>query len=75
MGVANTLRETLRTPEAAAAWDAQQKALEGADEQTLLATRLLPPPDARVRVYATQSTHKTLTSLRQGSMTRSRPRS
>ena len=31
-------------------------------------TRLIPPPDARVRVYATQSTHKTLTSLRQGSM-------
>ena len=28
----------------------------------------MPPPDARVRVYATQSTHKTLTSLRQGSM-------
>jgi len=35
----------------------------------LLERRLLPDPDrARVRVYATQSTHKTLTSLRQGSM-------
>lgn len=33
-----------------------------------LAERLLPSPDARVRVYATQSTHKTLTALRQGSM-------
>jgi arginine decarboxylase len=34
-----------------------------------LEERLLPDPDrARVRVYATQSTHKTLTSLRQGSM-------
>ncbi len=31
--------------------------------------RLMPDPaKARVRVYATQSTHKTLTSLRQGSM-------
>ena len=31
--------------------------------------RLIPDPArARVRVYATQSTHKTLTSLRQGSM-------
>src|SRR6202007_1616233 len=31
--------------------------------------RLLPDPaKARVRVYATQSTHKTLTALRQGSM-------
>jgi len=28
----------------------------------------VPPPHARVRAYATQSTHKTLTSLRQGSM-------
>ena len=38
------------------------------DEQ-LLDQRLLPDPArARVRVYATQSTHKTLTSLRQGSM-------
>ncbi len=68
MGVANTLRQTLRTPEAAAAWEKQQKELEGADEETLLNTRLVPPPDARVRAYATQSTHKTLTSLRQGSM-------
>jgi arginine decarboxylase len=68
MGVANTLRETLRTPEAATAWSAQQEQLADADEETLLNTRLVPPPDARVRVYATQSTHKTLTSLRQGSM-------
>jgi len=68
MGVANTLRESLRTPEAAKAWEAQQAELEGADEETWLNTRLLPPPDARVRVYGTQSTHKTLTALRQGSM-------
>ncbi|WP_457967929.1 aminotransferase class I/II-fold pyridoxal phosphate-dependent enzyme [Arthrobacter sp. D1-29] len=34
-----------------------------------LRTRLIPDPaKARLRVYATQSTHKTLTSLRQGSM-------
>jgi arginine decarboxylase len=39
------------------------------DDATLMDTRLLPDPEhARVRVYATQSTHKTLTSLRQGSM-------
>ncbi len=39
------------------------------NDEDLLNTRLLPDPDAvRVRVYATQSTHKTLTSLRQGSM-------
>ncbi len=68
MGVANHLRKSLRTPEAAAMWEAQQKELEDAEEEQILDTRLLPPPDARVRVYATQSTHKTLTSLRQGSM-------
>ena len=68
MDVANTLRETLRTPEAAAAWENQQKKLADADNETWLNTRLVPPPDARVRVYSTQSTHKTLTSLRQGSM-------
>ncbi|MEM9343690.1 MAG: ornithine decarboxylase [Pseudomonadota bacterium] len=68
MGVANTLREKLRTPQAAEAWEAQQKELKDADEETWLNTRLVPPPTARVRAYSTQSTHKTLTSLRQGSM-------
>jgi arginine decarboxylase len=68
MNAANVLRVRLRTPEQASAWEDQQKALEGADNETLLNTRLVPPPDARVRVYSTQSTHKTLTSLRQGSM-------
>jgi arginine decarboxylase len=39
------------------------------DAEGMLTSRLMPDPDkARVRVYATQSTHKTLTSLRQGSM-------
>ena len=68
MGVAKVLRQTLRTKEATRAWTAQQEKLADADIDRLLETRLVPPPDARVRVYATQSTHKTLTSLRQGSM-------
>jgi len=68
MDVANTMRVSLRTPETAQAWDKQQEDLKDADDATILNTRLVPPPDARVRVYATQSTHKTLTSLRQGSM-------
>ncbi|TNF22177.1 MAG: aminotransferase class I/II-fold pyridoxal phosphate-dependent enzyme [Rhodobacteraceae bacterium] len=68
MDVANSMRLSLRTPETALAWDKQQEALKEADDETILNTRLVPPPDARVRVYATQSTHKTLTSLRQGSM-------
>ncbi|MBO1269125.1 aminotransferase class I/II-fold pyridoxal phosphate-dependent enzyme [Arthrobacter cavernae] len=42
---------------------------EPADDELWLRTRLIPDPaKARLRVYATQSTHKTLTSLRQGSM-------
>ena len=43
--------------------------VDAADDEVLLDRRLVPDPArARVRVYATQSTHKTLTSLRQGSM-------
>src|SRR3712207_9001790 len=38
-------------------------------DATWLNNHLLPDPDAvKVRVYATQSTHKKLSSLRQGSM-------
>jgi arginine decarboxylase len=68
MNAANTLRQRLRDPEHAKVHARQQAALKDADEDTLLRTRLIPPPNARVRVYATQSTHKTLTALRQGSM-------
>ena len=68
MRTANNLRERFRTPEHAAAYDAQQAKLENASTEDLINTRLIAPPNARVRVYATQSTHKTLTSLRQGSM-------
>jgi arginine decarboxylase len=43
--------------------------LDPDDDATWLDQSLMADPDAaRVRVYATQSTHKTLTSLRQGSM-------
>ena len=68
MNAANTLRAKFRSDAHARAYEKQQAELEDADDETLLNTRLIPPPDARVRVYATQSTHKTLTSLRQGSM-------
>ena len=68
MNAANLLREKLRSPEHKAEYEAQQAQLGDADDETLLNTRLVPPPTARVRVYTTQSTHKTLTALRQGSM-------
>jgi arginine decarboxylase len=68
MRAARTLAERLRSPEYSAAYS--QQAAELADDgESLLAARLMPDPArARVRVYSTQSTHKTLTSLRQGSM-------
>lgn len=69
MHVAEVLRQRYRTPEYRARFEAQQQELAGADDGTLLEARLLPDPDrVRIRVYATQSTHKTLTALRQGSM-------
>tara|TARA_R110002096_G_scaffold13572_6_gene47875 strand:+ start:1261 stop:3978 length:2718 start_codon:yes stop_codon:yes gene_type:complete len=68
MNAANVLREKLRSPAHAVNYARQQEALKDADDATLMTTRLIPPPHARVRVYTTQSTHKTLTSLRQGSM-------
>ncbi|MFD1344131.1 aminotransferase class I/II-fold pyridoxal phosphate-dependent enzyme [Litorisediminicola beolgyonensis] len=68
MNAANTLRAKLKTDEHRAAWEKQKAKLEDADDEKLVKTRLLPPPTARVRVYACQSTHKTLTALRQGSM-------
>ncbi|TMM50619.1 aminotransferase class I/II-fold pyridoxal phosphate-dependent enzyme [Sulfitobacter sabulilitoris] len=68
MDAANRLREKFRSEQHARLYEAQQSTLKDADDEKLLDTRLIPPPTARVRVYATQSTHKTLTSLRQGSM-------
>ncbi|NJO37462.1 MAG: aminotransferase class I/II-fold pyridoxal phosphate-dependent enzyme [Rhizobiales bacterium] len=66
---AELLRRRFHSDEYREAYADHQKQVEGADDETLLTTRLMPDPDkVRVRVYATQSTHKTLTSLRQGSM-------
>ncbi len=43
--------------------------LDQDDDDTWLLTRLLPDPNkAKIRVYANQSTHKKLSSLRQGAM-------
>src|SRR6202007_1750187 len=68
---AAAVRERLHSPEYKAEFEkylAEQTAEKPSDED-LLNRRLMPDPArARVRVYASQSTHKTLTSLRQGSM-------
>ncbi|QHQ35181.1 aminotransferase class I/II-fold pyridoxal phosphate-dependent enzyme [Algicella marina] len=68
MNAANNLRKRLKSEPHIKAYEKQQAKLKDADDDVLLKTRLIPSPDARVRVYTTQSTHKTLTSLRQGSM-------
>jgi len=48
---------------------AERDGIADDDIEPLLDMRLLPDPDTvRIRAYATQSTHKTLTALRQGSM-------
>ena len=72
MRAARTLIEKLRLPEYRAEYakfHEETGPIDAADDDTLLNRRLIPDPArARVRVYSTQSTHKTLTSLRQGSM-------
>jgi len=69
MHAAQALRAKLRSPEYRQAYLSYAKEMAGADDEALLKRRLLPDPArARIRVYATQSTHKTLTALRQGSM-------
>lgn len=52
-----------------AAYREKMDNLDPEDDSTWLDNRLMPDPDlVRVRVYSTQSTHKSLSSLRQGSM-------
>ncbi len=68
MDAANRLRRKLASPEYRAEY-ARWSETAGDLDESALDRELLPDPDlARVRVYATQSTHKTLTALRQGSM-------
>jgi len=72
MRAARTLIEQLRLPEYRERYQefaGEVGAIDAADDEVLLNRQLIPDPArARVRVYSTQSTHKTLTSLRQGSM-------
>ncbi len=71
MASAAKLREKLADKDYSEAYQ-KQLAADSQNPPTddeLLNRRLAPDPaKARVRVYASQSTHKTLTSLRQGSM-------
>jgi arginine decarboxylase len=63
MAAARKLQQRYRSPEYAKEY-AGARAGQDFDDRSSM-----PDPDrVRIRVYATQSTHKTLTSLRQGSM-------
>jgi arginine decarboxylase len=63
MHVAAKLARKYRTPEYKAEYERHLASLKKGEEP-----RLPDPSKVRIRVYATQSTHKTLTSMRQGSM-------
>jgi arginine decarboxylase len=71
MASARAVRERLQDPDYGRRFE-EYLAADAANppsDDDLLDRRLLPDPArARVRVYASQSTHKTLTALRQGSM-------
>ena len=70
MGAAEDIEYWLQTAEAEAAYRAQQLQLgENPNEEVLLNTRLIPnPKQVKIRVYQTNSTHKSLSALRQASM-------
>jgi arginine decarboxylase len=70
MGAAADLEAWLASPDALAAYEAQQAKLgKNPSHDVLMGTHLLPDPRAvRLRVYQTSSTHKSMSAIRQGSM-------
>jgi len=69
MATARHLKARYRSTEYAEEYADYKKRIVKLKDADLVDEPLLPDPDkVRIRVYATQSTHKSLTSLRQGSM-------
>ena len=70
MGAANDIEAWLRDPASVAAYEKQRAELgDNPSDETLLNTRLIPDPrQVKLRVYQTNSTHKSMSALRQGSM-------
>src|SRR5690242_4216120 len=70
MGAAAILERKFKDPAYHQAYKEQEKKLGSRpDDKRLLETRLLANPDkVRLRVYQTNSTHKSMSCLRQGSM-------
>jgi arginine decarboxylase len=66
---AEQLESMLSSPAYAKEYREWRESMQGVDRSEWTERRLLPDPDrARVRVYATHSTHKSLSALRQASM-------
>jgi arginine decarboxylase len=70
MGAAAELEGWLANPASVEAHEKQQKALgPKPSREKLMETRLIPDPrKVRLRVYQTNSTHKSMSAIRQGSM-------
>ena len=70
MGAANDIEAWMQRSESLAAYEKQQAELgDNPSDELLLKTRLIPDPrKVRLRVYQTNSTHKSMSALRQGSM-------
>jgi arginine decarboxylase len=70
MGAANEIEAWMHDPKSVAAYEKQQADLgSNPSDEVLLQTRLVPDPrQIRLRVYQTNSTHKSMSAIRQGSM-------
>jgi len=69
MATARRLKAKYQSEEYANEYAEYKKRIAKLTDEQLINERLMPDPSTvRIRAYATQSTHKSLTSLRQGSM-------
>jgi arginine decarboxylase len=70
MGAANDIEAWMHDPKSIEIYEKHRASLgENPSDETLLNTRLLPDPrQIRLRVYQTNSTHKSMSAIRQGSM-------
>ena len=70
MGAANDIQTWLEDAKSVGEYEKQQAELgSNPSDETLLDTRLIPDPrKVKLRVYQTNSTHKSMSALRQGSM-------
>jgi arginine decarboxylase len=70
MGAAKDIEAWMHDPKSVALYEAQKAELgKNPSDELLLKTKLIPDPrQIRLRVYQTNSTHKSMSAIRQGSM-------